>query len=267
MGELETALRQRRAAGGRAFVPYVTGGLAGVDPDLLNELEASGADAIEVGIPHSDPVMDGGVIQEASRRSIEAGTRPSDVLAMVRAAALTIPVAVMTYVNPVLRRGMDAFLDEALEAGVAATIVPDLPVDEAEAFDAACATRGIDAVLLAAPGTGTERLARIGATAHGFVYCVATYGVTGARGSLSEVARDLVEALRPLTDLPLLVGVGIGSPEQANEACGFADGVIVGSALMTPLLDGDRPMALALARAFRGAIPAVGGRSGGEPSI
>jgi tryptophan synthase alpha chain len=267
MGELEAALRDRRSAGGRAFVPYVTGGFPGVDPDLLRELEAAGADAIEVGIPHSDPVMDGGVIQEASRRSLEAGTRPPDVLATVREAALRIPVAVMTYVNPILRRGVEAFLDEAREAGVAATIVPDLPVDEAEAFDEACAARGIDAVLLAAPGTGEERLARIGAAAHGFVYCVAAYGVTGARGSLSDVARELVEALRALTDLPLLVGVGIGSPDQAAEACGFADGVIVGSAMMTPLLDGDRPAALELARAFRGAIPAGIGRPGAEPSI
>jgi tryptophan synthase alpha chain len=262
MGELEAALRDCRAAGGYAFVPYVTGGFRGVDPDLLRQLEAAGADAIEVGIPHSDPVMDGGVIQEASRRSLEAGTRPRDVLSTIGEAAVTIPVAVMTYVNPVLRRGMEAFLDEAREAAVAATIVPDLPVDEAEAFDAACAARGIDAVLLAAPGTGEERLARIGAAAHGFVYCVATYGVTGARSSLSDEARGVVEALRPLTDLPLLVGVGIGTPEQATEACGFADGVIVGSALMAPLVDGDRPAALALAAAFREAIP-----TGGEPSI
>jgi len=162
---------------------------------------------------------------------------------------------------------VDTFLDEARVAGVVATIVPDLPVDEAEAFDEACAARGIDAILLAAPGTDETRLVRICAAAHGFVYCVATYGVTGARGSLSDVAREVVETLRPLTDLPLLVGVGIGSPEQAAQACGFADGVVVGSALMTPLLDGDRSAALALARAFRGAIPVSGVRSGAGGSI
>ncbi|MDP9329641.1 MAG: tryptophan synthase subunit alpha [Actinomycetota bacterium] len=255
MGELEKALRTRRDGGGRAFVPYVTGGFPGVDPQFLRALESAGADAIEVGIPHSDPVMDGGVIQEASRRSLEAGTHPSDVLAMIREAALTVPVAVMTYVNPVLRHGIDAFLDDASAAGVSGAIVPDLPVDEAGEFDEACSLRGIDAVLLAAPGTAPSRLAAIAAAAHGFVYCVATYGVTGARDGLTDVARDVVGSLRPLTDLPLLVGVGIGTPEQAAAACGFADGVIVGSALMSRLVDGDGNGAISSARAFRSAIP------------
>jgi tryptophan synthase alpha chain len=161
----------------------------------------------------------------------------------------------MTYVNPVYRRGIDRFLDEAVAAGVAGIIVPDVPVDEAGPLDDAAATRGIDAVLLAAPGTAAARLAAIAERAHGFIYCVATYGVTGARESLATTARDLVSALRPLTDLPLLVGVGIGTPAQAADACAFADGVIVGSALMARLVEGDRDGALALAATFRGAIP------------
>jgi tryptophan synthase alpha chain len=255
VGELETALRARRDAGGRAFVPYVTGGLPSVDAGLLRAIEDVGADAIEVGIPFSDPVMDGGVIQEASRLALEAGAHPADILAMIGEASLSIPVAVMTYVNPVYRRGTDRFLDEAAAAKVAGIIVPDVPVDEAGLLDAAAATRGIDAVLLAAPGAAPERLAAIAERAHGFVYCVATYGVTGARESLSSTARDLVTALRPLTDLPLLVGVGIGTPEQAADACTFADGVIVGSALMARLVEGDRDGALELAAAFRAAIP------------
>ncbi len=255
MGELEVALRARRDAGGRAFVPFVTGGLPGVDAGLLRAIEDAGADAIEVGIPFSDPVMDGGVIQEASRLALEAGAHPPDILATIRDASLSIPVAVMTYVNPVYRRGIDRFLDEAVAAGVAGIIVPDVPVDEAGPLDAAAATRGIDAVLLAAPGTAPARLAAIAERAHGFIYCVATYGVTGARESLATTARDLVTALRPLTDLPLLVGVGIGTPAQAADACAFADGVIVGSALMARLVEGDRDGALALAATFRGAIP------------
>lgn len=255
MGALEAALRARRDGGGRAFVPYVTGGFPGVDEDLLRGIEASGADALEVGIPFSDPVMDGGVIQEASRIALEAGTHPGDVLATVRGAGLSIPVAVMTYVNPVLRRGVPAFLDEARDAGVAGVIVPDAPVDEAADLDAEAAARGIDAVLLAAPGSTPARLGAIAAQAHGFVYCVATYGVTGARDALAGTARGVVEALRPLTDLPLLVGVGIGTPAQASEACGFADGVIVGSALMARLVDGDRDGALALLADFRDAVP------------
>ncbi len=135
-------------------------------------------------------------------------------------------------------------------------IVPDLPVDEAEAFDGACAARGIDAVLLAAPGaeppTGSRRSPP---RARGFVYCVATYGVTGARETLGTTAEELVGSIRPLTDLPLLVGVGIGTPEQAAEASAFADGVIVGSALMASWSTDDREGMLELARAFRGSLP------------
>ena len=255
MGALESALRARREAGGRAFVPYLTGGFPGVDAALLRSVADAGVDAIEVGVPHSDPVMDGGVIQEASSAALAAGTRPADVLATVRDAALEIPVVVMTYVNPVFRRGVEAFLDDADDAGVTGIIVPDLPVDEAEAFDAACAARGIDAVLLAAPGAATARLAEIGAKAHGFVYCVATYGVTGARDTLGGTAEELVTSLRPFTDLPLLVGVGIGSPDQAREAGAFADGVIAGSALMARLVQEDRDGMLDLVRRFRVALP------------
>jgi tryptophan synthase alpha chain len=254
MGELERVLRGRRDAGGHAFVPYLTGGFDGVDAPLLRDLEALGVDAVEVGIPFSDPVMDGGVIQEASRRSLELGTRPADVLSTIRTAALSIPVAVMTYVNPIYRIGVDRFLDMAAEAGVRGIIVPDLPVDEAEDTAGACERRGIDDVLLAAPGLSAERLAEIGGRSRGFVYCVATYGVTGARDRLATTAGALVAALRPVTDVPLLVGVGIGSPEQAAEACVFSDGVIVGSALMAPLLNGDRNGALRLAGVFRTAI-------------
>jgi tryptophan synthase alpha chain len=254
-GELEVALRKRRDAGGRAFVPYVTGGLDGVNADLLRGLAAAGADAIEVGIPFSDPVMDGGVIQEASRRALEAGTRPEDVLRTIHGARVDVPVAVMTYFNPVLRHGVRAFLDEAAEAGVAGVIVPDLPVDEADDVAAACGSAGVAPVFLAAPGTSSERLRAIAGIAGGFVYCVATYGVTGEREALSGTAAQVVEALRPLTDLPLLVGVGIGTPEQAAEACRFADGVVVGSALVRHLLGGDRDAAVRLAGAFRDALP------------
>jgi len=141
---------------------------------------------------------------------------------------------------------------------VAGMIVPDLPVDEADELEAAAAARGIDTVLLAAPGTTPERLVAIAAAARGFIYCVATYGVTGARDTLGDTAGAIVAALRPLTDLPLLLGVGIGTPEQATRASAFADGVIVGSALMAPMVQGDRGGTLALAAAFRAAIPSVG---------
>jgi tryptophan synthase alpha chain len=255
MGQLEHALRTRRGAGGACFVPYLTGGFPGVDAALLRAVAEAGADAIEVGVPHSDPVMDGGVIQQASSAALGAGATPASVMATVREASLDIPVSLMTYVNPVLRRGVEAFLDEAKQAGVSGMIVPDLPVDEAQAFDEACAERDIDAVLLAAPGATPARLAEIARRARGFVYCVATYGVTGARAARATTAQQLVEALRPDTDLPLLVGVGIGTPAQAHEASAFADGVVVGSALMSRMVDGDPQGMLDLVRGFRDALP------------
>jgi tryptophan synthase alpha chain len=255
VSRLEDALRRRVTGGGRAFVPYVTGGFPGVDPDLLHRIQDAGADAIEVGIPFSDPVMDGGVIQEASRVALEKGTRPGDVLAMIGEAALSIPVAVMTYVNPVFRIGFERFLDDAVTHGVDGVIVPDLPVDESDEWTALCDVRGVAAVQLAAPGSSPERLQRIAQGARGFVYCVATYGVTGARSELGNPAREVVAGLRPLTPLPLLVGVGISTPEQAAEACTFADGVIVGTAMMSPIVAGDPAGAVALAEAFREQIP------------
>lgn len=252
---LEAALRARREAGGKAFVPYVTGGAPGVDADLLRALEAAGADALEVGIPFSDPVMDGPVVQEASRRALEAGATPARVLAQVAGAGLGIPVIAMTYLNPVLRRGFGPFLAEARSAGVTGAIVPDLPVDEADDWVAACAEAGVAAVFLAAPGSSPERLRRVAAASRGFVYCVSTYGVTGARDELARTAEEVVRALRTLTGLPLLVGVGITTPEQAAAACRFADGVVVGSALVRFLLEGDPDGALRLAAAFREAVP------------
>jgi tryptophan synthase alpha chain len=226
-----------------------------VDADLLRRIQAAGADAIEVGIPFSDPVMDGGVIQEASRLALEAGTHPRDVLETVRRARLDVPVAVMTYLNPVWRRGTERFLREARDAGVAGVIVPDLPIDEADEWVALCSATNVAPVFMVAPGEREERLRRTAECARGFVYCVAAYGVTGARDSLAATAGEVVASMRPLTDLPLLAGVGIGTPDHAREACAFADGVIVGSALVRLLVDGDGDGAVALAAEFRRAIP------------
>lgn len=233
-------------------MPYVTGGLPGVDADLLRGLADAGADAIEVGIPFSDPVMDGPVIQEASHRALRSGARLEAVVSEIAEAAIDVPVVVMTYVNPVLALGFDRFL-EVVDGVVSGAIIPDLPVDEADGWLAA-ASRGFATVFLAAPGTSKERLGRVAGTSRGFVYCVSTYGVTGARTSLDQTAAGLVADLRPLTDTPLLVGVGIGTPAAAAAACRFADGVVVGSALVRPLLDGDRDEMLAIAKRFRSAI-------------
>jgi tryptophan synthase alpha chain len=161
----------------------------------------------------------------------------------------------MTYANPVWRAGHGAFLAACVDAGVTGVIVPDLPVDEAHEWTAACGRASVDPIFLAAPGTSDDRLRAIGDASRGFVYCVATYGVTGARDRLAETAAELVGRLRPITPRPLLVGVGIAEPSHAAEACAFADGVVVGSTLVRPLLDGDTATALELARAFRAATP------------
>ncbi len=250
---LEDTLLQLRLDGWKAFVPYVTGGLEGVDAAFLRTLQEVGADAVEVGIPFSDPVMDGPVIQEASRRALLAGTTVGDVLALVAGAGLEAPVVLMTYLNPVLAFGEAAFLEEAAAAGVAGVIVPDLPVDEAGEWMEACGLASVACVFLAAPNTSPERLEAIARASRGFVYCVSTYGVTGRRQELAGSAREVVEALRPLTEHPLLVGVGISNPEQAAEACGFADGVVVGSALVKPLLEGDQRKSLRRAEDLRAA--------------
>jgi tryptophan synthase alpha chain len=176
------------------------------------------------------------------------------VLWTVKEAGLGVPVAVMTYANPVWHAGHASFLGACVDAGVSGVIVPDLPVDEAGEWVAACANASVSPVFLAAPDTPDARLRAIGDASGGFVYCVATYGVTGARDRLSETAPELVRRLRPATDLPLLVGVGITEPAQAAQACAFADGVVVGSALVQPLLEGTRSRALGLAEAFAATV-------------
>jgi tryptophan synthase alpha chain len=255
LGEgLAARLLGLRDAGRKAFVPYVTAGLPGVDAAFLRGLAGAGADAVEVGIPFSDPMMDGPVIQEASKRALEAGTTPAAAFDLIRRAALDVPVAVMTYLNPVLAMGMEAFAGAASAAGVAGAILPDLPVDEADGWMACAKAAGLAPVFLAAPNSTPERLAAIAAAGEGFVYCVATFGVTGAREELAASARRVVAALRPLTETPLLVGIGISTPEQARAACGFADGVVVGTALVEPLLRGAPAEAIDRARRFRDAI-------------
>jgi len=257
---LAEALPATRDAGRKVFVPYVTGGLAGVDASLLRGLRDSGADAIEVGLPFSDPVMDGPVIQEASRLALEDGATPRRVLDLVATADLDIPVAVMTYLNPVLAFGLQAFATEAMAAGVSGAILPDLPVDEAGEWLATCSVAELAPVLLAAPNSAPDRLTAVAAASKGFVYCVSTLGVTGAREDLSSAAEPVVESLRRLTGTPLLVGVGISTPEQAARACRFADGVVVGTAMVEPVLRGDRDAALRRAEAFRTAVDAAARR-------
>jgi tryptophan synthase alpha chain len=254
---LESHLRTRREAGAKLLVPYVTGGLGAAWLDVVRAVADAGADAIEVGIPFSDPVMDGRTIQEASQRALEIGATPDSIIADMAKVDVGIPLLVMTYYNLVLHRGHERFAAALVESGVDGAILPDLPLDELDGWGQAAAEAGVETVLLAAPLTTDERLAAICARSQGFVYGVSLLGVTGERTTLSARALEMGRRLKSCTDTPVLLGVGLSTPEQAVEASSVADGVIVGSALVRRLLEGGGPeQAGALVASFREALDA-----------
>ncbi|MCX5932768.1 MAG: tryptophan synthase subunit alpha [Cyanobacteria bacterium] len=233
---------QRRFAGlqqqGRcALMPFLMAG----DPDLattratLLALEAEGSDLIELGIPYSDPLADGPVIQAAASRALAAGTTPGAVLEMLASlkGELSLPVVLFTYTNPLLNRGLEAFCRDAAAAGAAGLVVPDLPLEEAELLSPIATSHGLDLVLLVAPTTPAKRMARIAEASRGFTYLVSVTGVTGVRTSLESRVGDLVKQLKGLGPRPVAVGFGISGPDQARQVRDWgADGAIVGSALV-----------------------------------
>ena len=236
--ELERALRQRRDDGAKLLVPYVMGGLGDEWVPVLSAVVAAGAYAVEVGIPFSDPMIDGPVIQEASVRALAAGTTPQVVLDGIAAAGVGVPVAVMTYYNIVFRAGHHRMARWLAGAGVGGAILPDLPLEELDPWAGEADAAGVATVLLVAPSTPPARVAAICRRAQGFVYAVGRMGVTGERAALSGEAAAVVEGIRRSTDLPVCVGLGVSNPEQAVEACRVSDGVVVGSALVRRLLEG-----------------------------
>jgi tryptophan synthase alpha chain len=237
--KLEARLRQRRDAGTKLLVPYVTGGLGAGWLDVVRAVADAGADAIEIGIPFSDPVMDGTTIQEASQRALEIGATPTSILSDVRTVDVDVPLVVMTYYNPVHHAGHERFASSLAAAGIDGAIVPDLPVDELDGWADAADEAGVETVLLAAPTTPDDRLRVICDRSRGFVYGVSLMGVTGERARLAARALEMGHRCKAVTDKPVLLGVGISNAEQAVEAAGAADGVIVGSALMARVLRGD----------------------------
>lgn len=256
MTALEARLRELRDAGRKILAPYVTAGFPtpAEFPDLVAGLVDAGADMLEIGVPFSDPLMDGPVIQRASDVALRNEMRPPAALRAMSGMALPIPFVFMTYVNPVLAIGFDGFAAAAAEAGALGAIVPDLPPEEGEAWAAAAAARDLAPVFLAAPTTTPERMRRIAELGGGFVYCVSLLGVTGVREELSSRAAGVVARVREVTDRPALVGLGVSTPEQAAEACGYADGVIVGSAVIKAVFDGGGAAAADLVRGMRKAI-------------
>jgi tryptophan synthase alpha chain len=218
-------------------MPFLMAG----DPDLsstraaLLSLQAAGADLIELGIPYSDPLADGPVIQAAASRALGSGTTPGRVLEMLTGlkGELQIPVILFTYSNPLLNRGMEAFCRDAAAAGAAGLVVPDLPLEEAEKLSAIASDHGLDLVLLVAPTTPADRMGRIAAASRGFTYLVSVTGVTGVRTNLETRVADLVQQLKAMGPTPVAVGFGISGPEQARQVRDWgADGAIVGSALV-----------------------------------
>jgi tryptophan synthase alpha chain len=244
-GVLETTLRDRRESGHKLLVPYVTGGM---DDEWLVTVEAvagAGADAIEVGIPFSDPMIDGPVIQEASLRALGRGTTPAGILADLGRLQVGIPVVVMTYYNLIYRAGHQRIAGLMVESGVSGAIIPDLPLEELEPWARAADDAGVATVLLVAPSTPPERITAICRRSRGFVYGVGRMGVTGEQSSLAGSAREVAERVRAATELPVCIGIGVSTPEQAATVCEVADGVVVGSALVRRLLEGAGPVGAA----------------------
>ena len=241
MSRLVERFERLRADGRTGLVTYVTAG----DPDLarsaviLETLDRAGADVLEVGVPFSDPLADGPVIQRATERALAAGatlTTTLDLVSRVR-ETVTAPIVIFTYVNPVLAFGLDRFAVRAAEVGVDGVLVLDLPVEEAKEMRAAVSGAGIDPIFLISPTTSDARIRQAAELGSGFLYGISRLGVTGARDTIAEGARSLVERIRRLTTMPVALGFGISRPEHVAEVGRWADAAVVGSALVTTIFE------------------------------
>ena len=236
------AFEQARADGRAALIGYLPAGFPDVEGGIeaLRAMVDAGCDVIEVGLPYSDPVMDGPTIQAAAQRALDGGVRIRDVLHTVEAVAATgTPAVIMTYWNPVEHYGVERFAADLASAGGSGLITPDLTPDSARSWIAAADAHDLDKVFLVAPSSTDERIGMTTAACRGFVYATAVMGVTGARASTSDLAGPLVARTRAATDLPIGVGLGVSNGTQAAEVAAYADAVIVGSAFVRCLLDHD----------------------------
>jgi tryptophan synthase alpha chain len=232
-----TALRTKQQC---ALIPFITAG----DPDLettaaaLQILDANGADLIELGVPYSDPLADGPVIQAAATRALNQGTRLIQVLEMVQNLTLRSPIILFTYYNPILSIGVDSFLQQLADSGIKGLVVPDLPLEESSQLIERADAIGIEVILLVAPTSSNERIKAIAQQSRGFIYLVSVTGVTGVRSQLQARVREVLQDIRKVTDKPIAVGFGISQPEQARQLSEWgADGVIVGSAFVQRLAE------------------------------
>jgi tryptophan synthase alpha chain len=239
-----------------ALMPYLMGGFPSIEESVAAGLAAAdaGADLLELGIPFSDPLADGPVIHAAGTDALAAGATPHGVLGVCERLAARVPVLLMVYANIVLTAGASAFALRAAAAGASGLIVPDLPHDEADEVRAACDAEGLALVPLVAPTTTPERIAAIGADARGFVYTVSLTGTTGERDELPEGLAETVERVRASTDVPVAVGFGISTPDQARAVADVADGVIVGSRIVRAAGEGGADAVGSVVRELAGAL-------------
>ena len=241
MSRIDAAFRDLRAEGRTGLVTYVTAG----DPDfersreLLVRLDRAGADVLEIGVPFSDPLADGPVIQRATERAIKSGTTLSKVLDMVAdvRSLVNAPMVIFTYANPVLRMGLDAFVTRAREAGVDGVLTLDVPPEESAQIREALSRARIDTIFLLSPTTTVERIRRAAALGSGFLYGISRLGVTGARDAVAESARELGERVRKETGMPFALGFGLSRPDHVRAVAGVADAAVVGSALVQVIAD------------------------------
>jgi tryptophan synthase alpha chain len=252
MNRLDETFARLKAEKRAALMPYLPLGYPTLDTSrqLIRAAAEAGADVIELGVPFSDPLADGPVIQRATHIALQNGmtlAKCFDLVREARQAGVTIPLVLMGYYNPILRFGVEAGARAAQEAGADGFIVPDLPPEEAGTLDAACRARGLDLIFLAAPTSTVERLRLVAETTRGFLYLVSVTGVTGARDQVAADLGEFVGRVRAITSKPVCVGFGIASAESARAVAGLADGVIVGSALVSRIGDGS---AVKAARAF-----------------
>ena len=230
MNKIKEAFKHKKA-----FIPFITGGDPSlvVTQKLVLAMQEAGADLIEIGIPFSDPIAEGPVIQAADERALSGGCTTDRLFNALKEIKneVRVPLVFMTYINPIYTYGKERFLKRCTECGISGIIVPDMPFEERDELAPYCCQAGVDLIPLIAP-TSHERIAMIAGTAQGFLYCVSSLGVTGVRSEIKTNIREMTEAVRKVSDIPCAVGFGISTPEQAKEMAAAADGVIVGSAIV-----------------------------------
>lgn len=239
-GPVEAHLRRLRDGGRKLLAPYLTGGLPGWLDHVRAAVDA-GADLVEIGIPFSDPAMDGPIIQAASEKALRGGTTPASIFSDLRGLDVDVPLVAMTYYNLAFHMGDARFAGEMADAGLSGMILPDVPVEEQGPWRAAADPAGIETVLMAGPITPDDRLRTVCERSRGFVYGVNLMGITGERTSVAATSAELAGRLKAVTDIPVLMGFGVSSPEQAVEVAAAADGVVVGTAIVRRVLDGAPP--------------------------